>query len=511
MTAPSEPVAVSHQARPAPAASRSRLGAILDLVPLGLAIVAEAAWIAVAGGLIAEFTLQEPSLSIGALALFVLVGRPRRPLPRAGGRRPLAEHRPVPRRAWRPRRLAVVAGGDGDAPGAGRLPGPRGERRGLGRRARGPPRLRPRKAAGLGGHALDGVRRRRAVPRARGPRRRDDRRAAPGPVPRRRDDRGRRLRRDGRHRARDRPAQRRGSRLGVRLATQPDVGRPARRPRADDARGRGPLLDRVAADRLVAGSAVGPLLVIGLVLGFNKRALRTIALVVAGVVLLFGLIRLLSSSGTALKISLGGATGGEPAPTDPGPVVQVGLLVVVVVAMILVLVLARIWSRRSGPTIDDLDEVRLIDRGDEGDALRPPRWRLGLRSGPEPRDAVDAYLRLLRDLRVAPDGPAGARRDARRARRTPQDEGRRGPVAGPPRGRLRAGQVRRHRAVRCGGAARRRAMAATPADSGIRVATAIVGGAGRLSLGRAAVAADQPAGRFRRVTYRFPPCSPSDA
>ena len=36
--------------------------------------MAEAAWIAVAGGLIAEFTLQEPSLSIGALALFVLAG-----------------------------------------------------------------------------------------------------------------------------------------------------------------------------------------------------------------------------------------------------------------------------------------------------------------------------------------------------------------------------------------------------------------------------------------------------
>jgi len=72
--------------------------------------------------------------------------------------------------------------------------------------------------------------------------------------------------------------------------------------------------------------------------------------------------------------------------------------------MILVLVLARIWSRRSGPTIDDLDEIRLIDRGIESDALRPPRWRLGLglRSGPEPRDAVDAYLRLLRDLESRP-------------------------------------------------------------------------------------------------------------
>jgi len=53
---------------------QSRLGAFLDLIPLGLAIVAEAAWISIVGGLIAEYTLQEPSMGIGALAAFVTAG-----------------------------------------------------------------------------------------------------------------------------------------------------------------------------------------------------------------------------------------------------------------------------------------------------------------------------------------------------------------------------------------------------------------------------------------------------
>ena len=404
MTAPSEPVALSPQSRPTPEASRSRLGAILDLVPLGLAILAEAAWIAVAGGLIAEFTLQEPSLSIGALALFVLVGV-------------LASHFVAPAAGDRWPSIALFLVALGGLVGWLSSPAAMATLQAQGVF----PALAVNVAGWVGGLAV-----------LRG--------YAHGKLPV----------------------------SAATLATVFGVGVPclalaalAGGMIAEPHRARfladatiavvvfaGTAVTALAIARLsavgagsgfdwrrnptwvallvvlvlttlavavpssiasplialVAGSAVGPLLVIGLVLGFNKRALRTIALVVAGVVLLFGLIRLLSSSGTALKISLGGAPGGEPAPTDPGPVVQVGLLVVVVVAMILVLVLARIWSRRSGPTIDDLDEVRLIDRGNESDALRSPRWRLGLglRSGPEPRGAVDAYLRLLRDLESRP-------------------------------------------------------------------------------------------------------------
>ena len=404
MTTPTEPAALSTQTRPAAAVSRSRLGAALDLVPLGLAIVAEAAWIAVAGGLIAEFTLQEPSLGIGALALFVLVGV-------------LAGHFVAPAAGdrWPSIALFLVALGGL----VGWLSSPAAVAT---LQARGVfPALAVNVAGWVGGLAVL-----RGYAHAK------------LPV------------------------------SAATLATVFGVGVPclalaalAGGMIAEPHRARfladatvavvvfaGTAVTALAIARLsavgagsgfdwrrnptwvallvvlvlttlavavpssiasplialVAGSAVGPLLVIGLVLGFNKKALQTIAIVVLGLVLLFGLIRLLSSSGNALKISLGGTTGGEPAPTDAGPVGQVGLLIVVAVAMILVLVLARIWSRRSGPTIDDLDEVRLIDRGNESDALKPPRWRLGLglRSGPEPRDAVEAYLRLLRDLESRP-------------------------------------------------------------------------------------------------------------
>ena len=404
MTAPSEPVAVSPQARSTPTVSRSRLGAILDLVPLGLAIVAEAAWIAVAGGLIAEFTLQEPSLGIGALALFVLVGvlAGHFVAPAAGDRWPSialflvalgglvgwlsspAAMATLQSQGVFPALAVNVAGWVGALAvlrgyAHGKLPVSAATLAtvfGVGvpclalAALAGGMIAEPHRArfladatiavvvfAGTAVTAL-AIARLSAVGAGSG----FDWRRNPTWV----------------------------ALLVVLVLTTLAVAVPSSIA--------SPLI------ALVAGSAVGPLLVIGLVLGFNKKALRTIAIVAAGLALLFGLIRLLTSGGTALKISLGGATGGDPATTDAGPVVQVGLLVVVVVAMILVLVLARIWSRRSGPTIDDLDEVRLIDRGDEGDALRPPRWRLGLglRSGPEPRDAVDAYLRLLRDLESRP-------------------------------------------------------------------------------------------------------------
>jgi hypothetical protein len=387
-----------------PAASPSRLGTALDLVPLGLAIVAEAAWISVAGGIIAEFTLQEPSLGIGVLALFVLAGV-------------LAGHFLAPAAGdhWPSVALFLVAVGGL----VGWLSSPVAlatlETQGVF------PALAVNVAGWVGALAVL-----RGYAHAKLP-------VSAGTL--------------GTVFAVGVPC------LAIAALAGGMIAEPHRARFLADATVAvvvfaGSVVVALAIARLtavgagsgfdwrrnptwvallvvlvlttlavavpssiasplialVAGSAVGPLLVIGLVLGFNKQAARNIAIVVAGVVLLFGIIRLLTGFGTPLKISLGGATGGEPVATDPGPVVQVGLLVVVIVAMILVLVLARLWSRRSGPTTDDLDEVRSIDRGDDSDALRPPRWRLGLglRSGPEPADAVDAYLRLLRDLEARP-------------------------------------------------------------------------------------------------------------
>ena len=52
----------------------ARAPLVLRLAPVGLVVVAEAAWIAILGGLIEEYALRTPTLGIAELALFVLGG-----------------------------------------------------------------------------------------------------------------------------------------------------------------------------------------------------------------------------------------------------------------------------------------------------------------------------------------------------------------------------------------------------------------------------------------------------
>lgn len=151
---------------------------------------------------------------------------------------------------------------------------------------------------------------------------------------------------------------------------------------------------------LVAGAAIGPLLIVGLILGFTRRTLKTLLIVGAATVLVVGLIRFFSGGPFAISLSLGGATGGDAGPIDPATAAPIGLPIVIVTAVILVLILARLWARRAAAEPSDVDEVREIDRGDESASVRPSRWGFGRRLGatPEPRDAVGAYLRLLADI-----------------------------------------------------------------------------------------------------------------
>jgi hypothetical protein len=149
---------------------------------------------------------------------------------------------------------------------------------------------------------------------------------------------------------------------------------------------------------LVAGASIGPLLLIGLVLGFNRGTIRMVVLIVAGVILIIGIIRLLGSSPIAVNLGLGDAIGGEQTPPGPGAIAPAGLFVIIVAAMILVLILARLWVRRTRPEPSDVDEVRRIDRGDATTEGRP-RWRFGRRqAAPDPTDAIAAYVRLITDI-----------------------------------------------------------------------------------------------------------------
>lgn len=154
---------------------------------------------------------------------------------------------------------------------------------------------------------------------------------------------------------------------------------------------------------LVAGASVGPLLLIGLIIGFNRGTIRTMVLVAVGAILVIGVLRLLGGSPIKIDLGLGGSPGtAEPTP-EAAAVAPIGLLVILAAAVILVLVLARVWARRTIAAPPDLDETREIDRSEAATTIWPWRRRRGARADrSEPRDAVGAYLRLLGDLESRP-------------------------------------------------------------------------------------------------------------
>jgi hypothetical protein len=377
-----------------------RLGTALDLVPLGLAIVAEAAWIAVAAGLVAEYTLQEPQLGIVGLAAFVLAGViAARLLTRPAGER------------WPSVALflVVLAGMIGwlAAPVASSKLAAEGVVPAIGLNVAGwlaalavlrgfAHAKTPVSAATLA--TVFGV----GVPCLALAALAGGMIAEP-------------------HRARflaDATVYvvvfAGAATLALAIARLTAVGAGSgfdwrRNPTwvallvvlvlttlavAVPASIASPLI------ALVAGAAVGPILVIGLILGFNRGTLRLMLIAGVGTVLVLGIFRLLGGAPVALNLNLGGALGGDPAPPDPQAAAPIWLLIVVIVAVTLVLILARLWAHRAKPEPADLDEVRQIDRGDETEAARPRRWRFGrgIGGGPEPVDAVGAYLRLLADI-----------------------------------------------------------------------------------------------------------------
>lgn len=149
----------------------------------------------------------------------------------------------------------------------------------------------------------------------------------------------------------------------------------------------------------VAASLLVPLLAIGFVLGFDRRSLRIlfISLVAMGIL---GLgIRTLSTGGIApppgSTITIPGTEGNTTAQSG----IALGVLVALLIAaVVVVMLLAGLWLRNRRPTASEDDEERVIDRGSE---IVPDGRRRGLRLGRRPRppaDAVGAYLALLAAL-----------------------------------------------------------------------------------------------------------------
>jgi hypothetical protein len=146
----------------------------------------------------------------------------------------------------------------------------------------------------------------------------------------------------------------------------------------------------------LATAALGPLLVIGLLTGLDRTSRRLLAIILGGGLVVLVLIRIFGS-GPAKPTPTTGVDTGQAPPEIAEQLMTISLGgALVVAAIILVLVLTAIWLDRTRPPDDDaVEESRTIDRGVDA-AIRRRRRRFGRR--PEPTDAATAYVALVEDF-----------------------------------------------------------------------------------------------------------------
>ena len=182
-------------------------------------------------------------------------------------------------------------------------------------------------------------------------------------------------------------------------------------------------LSRVAGPlvTLVVGTAVGPLLLVGLVLGTSRRTVWILAIAAVITVTVVGLLTLLGSPPAGITIVPGGGSG-QPEPSSPPPApetVIIAVAIALLIAVAVIIVLVRLWGRRDPLEDESVGEIRMIDRGEETSA---PRRRRRPRRAATPTDAVAAYRALVADLATAPafrrDAAETPAEHARRLRQT---------------------------------------------------------------------------------------------
>ncbi|HYO42395.1 MAG TPA: DUF4129 domain-containing protein [Candidatus Limnocylindrales bacterium] len=163
-----------------------------------------------------------------------------------------------------------------------------------------------------------------------------------------------------------------------------------------------------------------PLLIVGFVVGFDRRSLRILLISLATVGVLGTILRIVAPNGppaTPGPAPLPPSIPGDQAAPDTTAALWV-LALLLALAVGAVLVLARLWLRRARRETPADDEVRVIDRGGLTDVPRRPARRPLLRRRARPADAVAAYRALLADL-------DGRRPVAREPGETPSEHARR--------------------------------------------------------------------------------------
>ena len=166
------------------------------------------------------------------------------------------------------------------------------------------------------------------------------------------------------------------------------------------------------ATALFAGDAIvtlvaailTPLLIVGFFVGFDRRSVKVLLLSVAAAAAVVAFLQLFAGSST--RPTPGPVPSGGPVPPEENAAVPIafGVLgVLLAVAVIAILVLARLWLQRHPDDDDEVPETREIDRGDREIGHVKARRRGRFLRRPMPRDAAGAYGMLLEDLDGHPE------------------------------------------------------------------------------------------------------------
>lgn len=152
---------------------------------------------------------------------------------------------------------------------------------------------------------------------------------------------------------------------------------------------------------IVLSVAVGPLLILGVATGFDRVVRRVFIFFAFVVVVLFILIRLFGRV-AAPTDPAGGSGGGTGTASPVGQLVTVGLGGLLLFGAIAgILVLIALWMRRTPPPDGAIGETRMIDPG--GDETGPRLRLRRFRRRPSPTTAVEAYVALVGDIDRRPE------------------------------------------------------------------------------------------------------------
>jgi len=147
---------------------------------------------------------------------------------------------------------------------------------------------------------------------------------------------------------------------------------------------------------VVVSVALGPMLILGLATGFDRVARRVLGFVVAVSAILIIIIRLFGSTPTTTPPVRPGFGSDAPASTAE-QLMTIGLGGLLLLLIILgIIVLIAVWMRRAPLPEGVVGETRTIDPSEEG--LSPRRRRNRFARRPAPTTAVEAYVALVEDL-----------------------------------------------------------------------------------------------------------------